>query len=160
MTATTARSVINDLIPARTYDTASQRIRAATPCRIHWYLPKGDLNLNRQPPARFSRREWRTQGSAARGGQMAGNLRVHAYVVERTGRDRGDDVAGVGAVVRRRAVVSAPAGRDRADDQPYQHNEPSDSHLYLRQTSSSYPSAGSPAGRRWRRAPAPFAGPR
>src|ERR1700751_2584551 len=56
----------------------------------------------------------------------------------RPGRERGEDVAGVSAVVRRRAVVSALAGRNRTDDQPYQHNEPSDSHLYLRKTSSSY----------------------
>src|SRR5215467_9546728 len=68
---------------------------------------------------------------------MAGNLRVHAHVVERPGRDRGDDVAGVGAVSRRRTVVSALPGSNCPDDQPYQNDEPSDSHFYLRRTGSS-----------------------
>jgi len=77
------------------------------------------------------------RASAARSGQMAGNLRVHAHVVERASRDRGDDVASVGAVSRRRTVVSALPGGNCPDYQPYQHDEPSDSHLYLRRTGSS-----------------------
>src|SRR5262249_38853112 len=68
---------------------------------------------------------------------MAGNLRVHAHVVERPGHDRGDDVAGGGAVSRRRTLVSALPGSNCTDDQPYQHDEPSDSHFYLRRTGSS-----------------------
>src|SRR6266496_2874107 len=126
MAATTARSVIDDLIPSF----------ADVRRRIQWYLPKGEFNLNREQfdllvPGMA------TRTSAARSGQMAGNLRVHAHVVERAGRDRGDDVAGVGAVGRRRAVVSALPGSNCPDNQPYQQDESSDSHLYLRRTGSS-----------------------
>ncbi len=69
---------------------------------------------------------------------MARNLGVHAHVVERACRDRGDDRAPMGAGGRRRTVISALAGRNRSDDQPYQQDEPSDSHFYLRKTGSSY----------------------
>src|SRR5580704_13314909 len=69
---------------------------------------------------------------------MARNLRVHAHVVERSGRDRGDDRAAVGAGVRRRAVISALSGRNCPDDQPYQQDKASDSHFYLQKTGSSY----------------------
>ncbi len=71
---------------------------------------------------------------------MARNLRIHAHVVERSGRDRGDDRATVGAGVRRRAVISALAGRNCPDDQPYQQDKATDSHFCLQKTSSSYPS--------------------
>src|SRR5215472_18565560 len=81
--------------------------------------------------------QWRAPGSAARGRQMAGNLGVNAYVVERAGRDRGDDGAGVRAILGRRAVISALPGGNYPDDQPYQQDESSDSHFYLRETGSS-----------------------
>ena len=124
MTATTARSVFDDLIPSCRY------------IRIQRYLPKGELILNRERldqlvPGMANR------ASATRSGQMAGNLRVHAHVVERASRNRGDDVAGVGAVSRRRAVVSALPGSNCPDNQPYQQDESSDSHLHLRRTGSS-----------------------
>src|SRR6266699_85765 len=71
---------------------------------------------------------------------MARDLGVHAHVVERASRDRGDDRARVSAVLRGRAVISALAGCYRSDDQPNQQDEPSDSHFYLRNTGSSYSS--------------------
>jgi hypothetical protein len=43
----------------------------------------------------------------------------------------------VGAVSRRRAEISALPGSNCPDYQPYQQDEPSDSHLYLRRTGSS-----------------------
>src|SRR5919201_5532117 len=115
---------------------APQCIRTATPPSIHRYSPNGDLNLNREPLAPLLPRELRARGSAPRGGQMAGNLGVHAHVVQRAGRYRGDDRAGVGTVRPRRAVISALAGRDRPDNQPYQQDESTDSHFYLRMTGS------------------------
>src|SRR5215475_1491932 len=124
MAATTARSVTNDLIrPAHTNEFS----------RIN---RKGKLNLNRERLTQLVP-GMANQASAARSGQMAGNLRVHANVVERAGRDRGDDVSGVGAVSWRRTVVSALPGSNCPDYQPYQHDEPSDSHFYLRRTGSS-----------------------
>src|SRR5208283_2954971 len=96
-----------------------------SPARAH--LSIRDLNLNLEPLSE----------SAARGGKMARNLRVHAHVVERSGRDRGYDRATVGAGLRRRAVISSLAGRNCSDDQPYQHDEPSESHFYLPKTCSS-----------------------
>ena len=71
---------------------------------------------------------------------MARNLGVQPHVVERARRDRGDDRTAVSAGDRRRTEISTLAGRNCSDDQPYQHNEPSDSHCYLRKTGSSYPS--------------------
>src|SRR6516162_620458 len=68
---------------------------------------------------------------------MAGNFRVHAQVVERPGYDRSDDRAGMGTVGRRRAVISTLPCGNCPDDQPYQQDEPSDSHFYLRKTGSS-----------------------
>jgi len=68
---------------------------------------------------------------------MARNLRVHADVVKRSGRDRGDDGTAVCAAVGRRAVISALPGCYCSDDQPYQQDKPSDSHSYLRMTGSS-----------------------
>src|SRR6266566_3006573 len=68
---------------------------------------------------------------------MARDLRVHAHVVERARSNRGDDRARVGAVIRIRAVIATLAGRDCSDNQPYQQDEPSDSHFYLRKTGSS-----------------------
>src|SRR6266567_557824 len=116
---------------------APQRIGAATPRRICCYLPKGDLNLNLEPLAPLVP-GMAQPGSAARGRQMAGNLRVHAHVIERAGRDRGDDRSGVGTVGRRRAVISTLPSGNCTDDQPYYQDEPSDSHFYLRKTGKSY----------------------
>src|SRR5262245_51552844 len=116
---------------------APQCIWSAAPPSIYRYLPNGDISLNHEPLAPLLPREWRARGSAARGGQMAGNLGVNAYVVQRAGHQRGDDRAGVGTVIWRRAVISALTGRDRPDDQPYHQDEPTDSHLYLRMSGSS-----------------------
>jgi hypothetical protein len=71
---------------------------------------------------------------------MAGNLGVDPDVVERASRDCRDDVTRVGTRGCGRAIVTALAGRDGSDDQPYQQNEPTDSHFYLRKTGSSYSS--------------------
>jgi hypothetical protein len=68
---------------------------------------------------------------------MAGNLRIHADVVERACRDRGDDRSGTGTAVGGRTVVTSLTGRYGPDDQPYQHDETSDSHAYLRKTGGS-----------------------
>src|ERR1700685_3159735 len=78
-----------------------------------------------------------TRESAARGRQMAGNLGVDTDVVERPSRDRDDDVTRVGTGCCVRAIVTTLAGRDSSDNQPYQQNEPTDSHFYLRKTGSS-----------------------
>ena len=75
--------------------------------------------------------------SAARLGRVARNLGVNAHIVEGACRDGSDDVARVGAVCRRRTVISALAGSNSSDDQPNQQNEPSDSHFYLRKTGGS-----------------------
>lgn len=80
--------------------------------------------------------------SVTRRGQVARELRVHAHVVERTRRDRRNDVAGVRARRRGRAVVAALTGRDRPNDQPYKQYDAADSHIYLRRTGGSGHSPG------------------
>jgi len=135
MAATTARSVINGLIrPSHTHGVAAHPCCDAVSYSV--VFTEREFNLNREQLGQLVPR-MPNRASAARSGQMAGNLRVHAHVVERAGRDRGDDVAGVGAVSRRRAVVSALPGSNCPDNQPYQQDEPTDSHLYLRRSGSS-----------------------
>ena len=68
---------------------------------------------------------------------MAGNLRIHARVVERACRNRRDDSAGAGATGRRRTVIAPLARRDGPDDQPYQQDKPTDSPVYLRKLGGS-----------------------
>src|SRR5580658_7676867 len=76
-------------------------------------------------------------GSAARRGQMARDLRVHAHVIERAGRYGGDNRPAMGATRGRRAVITTLPRGDRADDQPYQQNYPTDSHIDLPKTGGS-----------------------
>src|SRR6516164_6295793 len=73
---------------------------------------------------------------------MARDLGVHAHVIERACRDRGDDCSRVRATRGRRTVIPALPGRNHPDDQPYHQHAPSDSHINLRKTSSSFPSEG------------------
>jgi hypothetical protein len=68
---------------------------------------------------------------------MAGNLRIHAYVIERAPRDSGDDRSGVSTALGGRTVIAALTGRYEPDDQPDQHDKTSDSHTYLRKTGHS-----------------------
>src|SRR5690348_17091254 len=126
MARTRARSVIYNLCPGPHMRAAPQCIRAAAPPSIQRYLPNGGLNLNREPLPPHLSREWPGRSLAARLWQVAGKLGVDAHVVQRAGRHRGDDGAGVGTVIRRRSVISALAGRDRSDNQPYQQDEPTD----------------------------------
>ena len=55
-----------------------------------------------------------------RGRQMAGDLGVHAYVVKRARRDRGDDIARVGTSGRRVTEIAALTGCNRSDNEPDQ----------------------------------------
>ena len=71
---------------------------------------------------------------AARGGQVAGDLRIDAEVIKRTSSNGRDNVARVGAIRRGRAEISSLTSGDRADNQPDQHDETSDAHVYLRKT--------------------------
>ena len=64
---------------------------------------------------------------------MAGNLRIHANVVERAGHDRDEDRSNIAAVLGGRAIVTALTSRYGPDDEPYQHDDTSDSHMYLRE---------------------------
>src|ERR1700678_2398169 len=65
---------------------------------------------------------------------MAVDLRVHAYVIERARHNSGDNVARVSAVLRGRAVIASLTSGYRANDQPDQHDQTSDTHVYLRET--------------------------
>ena len=76
-------------------------------------------------------------GSITRGGRMARDLRVHAHVVERSRCDGGGDRSRLRAVPRLRVVITALSGRYRADDQPDQQDDHSESHMYLRKTGAS-----------------------
>lgn len=69
---------------------------------------------------------------------MTGNLGVHAYVIKRSCRDGGDDIARVGAGSRGRAEVATLTGRYRSDDEPDQDDKPTESHIYLRRTGGPY----------------------
>src|ERR1700722_8625470 len=71
---------------------------------------------------------------------MTGHLGIYAYVVQRAGRDGRDDIARVSTRSRRRAEISALTSGYRSDDEPDHDDEPSDSHIYLRKTGSSYTS--------------------
>jgi len=64
---------------------------------------------------------------------MAGNLRIHANIVERASRDRDEDRSNIAAVLGGRAIVTALTSRYSPDDESYQHDETSDSHIYLRE---------------------------
>jgi hypothetical protein len=99
-------------------------------------LPSAPLRLLRRK-ARASPRIVLAQGLAAGSRQMAGDLRIHAHIVERACRDRGDDRPGMGTALGGRAVITTLTGRYNPDDQPYQHDETSDSHVYLRKTRTS-----------------------
>ena len=58
---------------------------------------------------------------------MAGNLGIHAYVVEGPGRGCGHDRACMGALLRG-TVISSLAGRYGPDDQPDKQDGPTDPH--------------------------------
>ena len=81
---------------------------------------------------RETRRIVSVLGLAAGRRQMAGYLRIHADVVERAGQDRDDDGPGMRTALIGRAVVTTLTSRYGPDDQPYQHNDASGSHMYLR----------------------------
>jgi hypothetical protein len=65
-------------------------------------------------------------------GQVAGDLRIDADVVQGASNDRHRDRARFGAVRRGPAVVMALAGRNGANDQPHDERCRSDAHCCLR----------------------------
>ena len=70
----------------------------------------------------------------AGGRQMAGDLRVDAYVIERARHNGGDNVARVGTALRGRAVVTTLTSGYCTDDQPDHHDKTSNTHVHLRKT--------------------------
>ena len=75
--------------------------------------------------------------------QMARDLRIHAYIVQRARSNRDDNRPRMRTTVSRGAVITALPGRYRPDDQPYQRDHSSDSHISLRKIGGgSFPSEG------------------
>src|SRR5918992_1316177 len=71
------------------------------------------------------------RASLAGFGRVAGDLWIHADVVERAGDDRDEQRAGLRAVARGFGEVVALAGGDGADDQPDEEDDAADLHWYL-----------------------------
>ena len=63
---------------------------------------------------------------------MARDLRVHPRIIQRARGYRRDDRARVRTAIRGRTEITALRGRYYPDNEPDRHNEPSDSHGYLR----------------------------